>query len=172
MIVESIRSEFVKYKTFIEGAIDQVSDEQLHAVLGDDANSIAVLLRHLTGNLVSRFTDFLASDGEKSWRDRDQEFEYTQTSRHDLLEQWEKAWSILTSQLDSLADKQLEDTVIIRGNKLTVAEALHRSLAHYSYHAGQIIVIARYLLGKDWKYLTIPKGHSRDYNKNPNKEKL
>ncbi len=171
MIVESIRSEFVKYKTLIEGALDQVSDEHLHAVLGDDANSIAVLMRHLVGNLVSRFTDFLASDGEKSWRDRDQEFEYTQMSRHDLLEQWEKAWDILTFQLDSLTDRQLGDTVTIRGNELTIAEALHRSLAHFSYHAGQIIVIARYVHGKNWKYLTIPKGHSRDYNRNPDKEK-
>jgi uncharacterized damage-inducible protein DinB len=170
-IVESIRGEFVRYKALAEGAIAQVPDAQLSTTLGDTANSIAVICWHVSGNLRSRFTDFLASDGEKPWRKREEEFAARSVPRAELLAKWNQGWEVLLAALDGLADAQLTDTVTIRGQQFLVHEALHRALAHVSYHVGQIVYVGKALRGAEWRYLSIPPGQSDAYNKQPGNEK-
>jgi hypothetical protein len=171
MIIESLRSEYLRYKNLAEGAIAQIDDKVIYQIFGDESNSIAIVMNHLSGNLKSRFTDFLTSDGEKPWRHRDEEFEETKLSRDELLRTWEEAWSVLWNELENLTDEQLQNSVKIRGEELKVIEALHRSLTHFSYHVGQIVFIAKSSLGKNWKSLSIPEGKSEQYNENPAKEK-
>ncbi|MEJ2049612.1 MAG: DUF1572 family protein [Calditrichota bacterium] len=171
MIIESLRSEYLRYKNLAEGAIAQVDDNVIYQIFGDESNSIAIIMNHLSGNLKSRFTDFFTSDGEKPWRHRDEEFEETKLSRDELLHTWEEAWSVLWNELENLRDEQLQNSVKIRGKELAVIQALHRSLTHFSYHVGQIVFIAKSSLGKNWKSLSIPKSKSRQYNENPVKEK-
>lgn len=154
-----------------EKALSQVPDEDLNEVLGADNNSIAMIVRHLSGNLVSRFTDFLTSDGEKPWRNRDSEFEDTTYDRQDVEQLWVEGWDVLESELSRLSDDHLQRHVYIRGQSLTVNQALCRSLAHVSYHVGQIVFLARIFNGGDWQWITIPKGRSQEYNRNPTKEK-
>jgi hypothetical protein len=156
-IVGSIEGEYRRYKAAGEGAIEQLADEQLSHVMGSGGNSIATLVWHISGNLESRFMDFLHSDGEKLWRDRDAE--------------WEKGWTVLFRSLADLDDECLHSMVKIRGVVLSVHEALHRSLAHTSYHVGQIVFVAKALRGGEWRYLTIPPGGSAAYNENPVAEK-
>ena len=171
MIVESIRGEYLRYKALAEAAIGQLTDDQLSARAADTDNSIAVICRHLSGNFLSRFTDFLTSDGEKPWRRREEEFAASNVIRADLLEHWQRGWQTLLSALAPLTDDQLGLTVTIRGQPLLVREALLRSLAHASYHVGQIVYLAKALRGKDWKYLSIPPGRSDAYNQAPAWEK-
>ena len=157
MIIESIRFEYQRYKSLAEKAIAQVKDDDLHRALGDDGNSIAVTMNHLSGNLKSRFTNFLTEDGEKSWRNRDDEFEQRLEIRMNLLKKWDESWRILFDQIDLLNDSDFGKVVRIRGKELTVSDALQRSLAHVSYHVGQIVLMARAHVGKDWKSLSIPR---------------
>ncbi|RMD93371.1 MAG: DUF1572 domain-containing protein [Calditrichaeota bacterium] len=171
MIIESIKFEYQRYKKLAEGTFAQVPDEALTRVFGDDNNSISILVGHISGNLKSRFTDFLTSDGEKPWRNRDKEFEDQGFSRAEMLKAWEEGWQVLFNTLDSLHDDQLGDRVSIRGVELTVIEALHRSLTHISYHVGQIVFIGKMVAGAAWKSLSIPRGGSAAYNQNPTKEK-
>jgi hypothetical protein len=170
-IIESIEGEYRRYKALAEGAIDQLSDEQLSQASSSEENSIATIVWHISGNLESRFTDFLNSDGEKPWRDRESEFAQRQVSHAELHEKWERGWVVLFQNLAGLNDDHLQWVVKIRGVGLSVTEALHRSLAHTSYHVGQIVFLAKALRGADWKYLTIPPGGSGAYNKNPFAEK-
>jgi uncharacterized damage-inducible protein DinB len=170
-IVGSIEGEYRRYKKLGEGAIDQLTDEQLSRVSASAGNSVATLVWHISGNLASRFTDFLQSDGEKPWRDRDDEFVHRTVRRAELREKWEKGWSVLLRSLAGLDDERLHDMVKIRGVPLSVHEALHRSLAHTSYHVGQIVFLARAFRGAEWRYLTIPPGGSAAYNENPVAEK-
>jgi uncharacterized damage-inducible protein DinB len=170
-IVGSIEGEYRRYKTLGEGAIEQLTDEQLSQVSASAGNSIATLVWHISGNLASRFTDFLQSDGEKPWRDRDDEFLHRTVLRADLREKWEKGWTVLLRSLADLDDEQLHEPVKIRGVQLSVHEALHRSLAHTSYHVGQIVFLAKAFRGAEWRYLTIPPGGSAAYNENPFAEK-
>ncbi|KAA3612364.1 MAG: DUF1572 domain-containing protein [Calditrichaeota bacterium] len=172
MMINSIIAEFRRYKQLGEKTIDQVADKDLTAIVGADNNSISILVGHLSGNLKSRFTDFLTTDGEKEWRNRDGEFEEPQLSRTELLELWEAGWTVLFNTLDSLHDNDLAKVVKIRGIELTVIEALHRSLAHVSYHVGQIVLIGRSCVGDKWQSLSIPKKGSAEYNANPTKEKI
>ena len=172
MIIESIKSEYERYKSLAEGAISQVKDDDLHKKLGDDDNSIAVIMNHLSGNFKSRFTNFLTEDGEKSWRDRDGEFDERMESRARLLERWEESWKILYDQIDALKDSDLGKMIKIRGKELNVCDALQRSLAHASYHVGQIVLMARVFAGSKWQSLSIPRGKSREYNLNPTKERI
>jgi hypothetical protein len=169
--VESIEAEFVRYKKLAEGAMDQLSPEEICRPSADGNNSIATIAWHVSGNLESRFTDFLTSDGEKPWRNRESEFEARSVDRRELLEKWERGWKILFDALTGLGDDDLRREVAIRGIPLAVHAALHRSLAHASYHAGQIVLLAREARGKDWKYLSIPPGGSAAYNRNPTREK-
>jgi hypothetical protein len=169
-IVESIRAEYLRYKTLAEGAIDQLSDADLSREGPSGGNSIAVLCWHISGNLKSRFTDFLASDGEKPWRDREEEFRARTVGRTALLEKWNDGWKVLLDTLDALTGDDLKKTVTIRQQPLIVHEALHRSLAHTAYHVGQIVYIAKEFRGGAWNYLSIPPGQSAAYNKTPKYE--
>ena len=171
MIISSIKSEYLRYKKLGEGAIEQIPNDGINKVFGEDNNSIAVIVYHISGNLKSRFTDFLKTDGEKSWRKRDTEFFERNFTREELTEIWNEGWNVLMETLAILSDADLNKVVTIRNKELTVIEALHRSLAHTSYHVGQIVYIARTIIGKDWKSLSIPRGESVKYNKNPVKEK-
>jgi len=158
-VVASIEGEYRRYKTLGENAVNQLPDAQLADAAGS-SNSIAIIVWHLAGNLTSRFTDFLTSDGEKLWRDRDSEFLARQVTRAELQAKWEDGWRVLFAALSALTDADLAKTVTIRGQPHTVAEALHRSLAHTSYHVGQIVFVAKALRGADWRYLSIPPGRS------------
>ena len=169
-IIESIRGEYLRYKKLAEAAIAQVDEAQLSAVPSAESNSIAIVCWHVSGNLKSRFTDFLNSDGEKPWRNREEEFDARTVSRADLLAKWEDGWAALLAALSELTDDHLTREVKIRGQAVSVLEALHRSLAHTSYHVGQIVYIAKSLNGTAWQTLSIPKGASAAYNQNPGRE--
>ena len=171
MIISSIKYEYLRYKKLGEGAIIQTPEDGLNKVFGDENNSISVIAAHISGNLNSRFTDFLTTDGEKPWRKRDAEFEERNLTKSELLQLWDDGWLVLFTTLDELSDDDLDKTVTIREKELAVADALHRSLAHVSYHVGQIVYIARMIVGKEWKSLSIPRGGSNAYNQNPDKEK-
>jgi len=170
-IVGSLEAEYRRYKQLGEEAMAQLPEEQLGQASGPGANSVATIVWHISGNLASRFTDFLHSDGEKPWRDRDSEFLQRSVSRAELLERWEAGFSVLFGSLAEVDDETLHAPVTIRGVSLTVYEALHRSLAHTSYHVGQIVFLAKELRSGRWRWLTIPPGGSAAYNKNPFAEK-
>ena len=171
MVIESIKSEYNRYRALAESAIKQVRDEDIQKLVGETENSIAILLNHLSGNLKSRFTNFLTEDGEKEWRNRDDEFEQQDITRETLLEKWNEAFNILFAELNKLTDDDLSRKVKIRGIELSVSDALTRSLSHLAYHVGQIVLMARLHVGSAWKSLSIPKGKSQEYNFNPSKEK-
>ena len=166
--IKSIESEYRRYKTLAERALEQVPDSQLSAPGPADGNSLAVVCWHLSGNLRSRFTDFLTSDGEKPWRRRDEEFEARTVSRAELLAKWDQGWTILLDTLAELTDDTLDRTVSIRGQTLRVHDALHRSLAHTAYHVGQIVYLARALRDGEWTSLSIPPGQSDTFNRQLN----
>ena len=170
-IIDSIRAEYLRYRALAEAAIDQLTEDQLSADGANGGNSVAVICWHVSGNLRSRFTEFLTSDGEKPWRKREEEFRARTVTRDELLSKWNKGWDALLGTLANLTDEQLQVTVTIRGQPLRVHEALHRSLAHLSYHVGQIVYLAKSLRGKDWKYLSIPPGKSDEYNQAPKLER-
>lgn len=170
-MIKDFVDEYSRYRVIGEKAMRQVSDADLNKVLGVDNNSIATIVRHISGNLLSRFTDFLTSDGEKPWRNRDSEFEALEFTRHQLEDMWARSWNLLESELSKLTDNQLEQRVLIRGTEWTVHEALCRSLAHASYHIGQLVLIARALSEGNWKWISIPRGESVEYNRNPTMEK-
>ena len=169
-IVGSIRAEYLRYKALAEGAIAQLDDSDL-VVTPTGGNSIAIICWHVAGNLRSRFTDFLTTDGEKPWRKRDEEFQSRRVSRTELLAHWDRGWNVLVDTLSTLTDEDLSRTVTIRAQPLLVSEALHRSLAHASYHVGQIVYIAKGLCGERWRFLSIPPGQSDRYNAQPTLEK-
>jgi uncharacterized damage-inducible protein DinB len=166
-IIESIRGEYLRYKALAEAGIEQLSEDELSTPGPNGGNSIAVICWHISGNLQSRFTEFLTSDGEKPWRARDEEFQARTVTRADLLSKWNQGWNVLLGTLATLTEEQLQLTVTIRGQPLRVHEALHRSLAHLSYHVGQIVYVAKSLRGKDWTFLSIPPGKSDTYNQTP-----
>jgi uncharacterized damage-inducible protein DinB len=170
-LVESMRGEYLRYKALAEKAIDQLRDEELGQPGAADDNSIATICWHISGNLQSRFSDFLTTDGEKPWRDREREFDERRVNRAELLEFWKAGWDTLTSAPNTLSDADLGRTVTIRRQSLLVHEALHRSLAHAAYHVGQIVYIAKHLRGQDWKSLSIPRGQSGAYNQRPTGER-
>lgn len=164
-LLKDIRKRFQSYRDLGEKALMQLKNEHLHRVTGEEGNSIYVIVRHMSGNLQSRFTDFLTSDGEKSWRDRDQEFE--ENPMADLTETmtlWNLGWNILFKALDELKPEDLHRTIAIRGESLRVPDALLRQLSHHAYHVGQVVYLAKSFLNKDWQSLSIPKGHSQDFN--------
>jgi len=162
--ISSIKNQFRQYKTLGEKAIDQVPDEKIYWQYNPESNSIAIIVKHLAGNMLSRFTDFYNSDGEKKWRDRDAEFENEPLSRERLKALWDEGWDCLFQVLNSLSAADLLKVVVIRNEEHTVVEAINRQLTHYAYHIGQIIFIAKIVLGNEWKTLTIPKNASRAIN--------
>jgi Protein of unknown function (DUF1572) len=167
-LIRSIESEYRRYKTLAERALEQVSEAQLSTPGPADGNSLPVVCWHLPGNLRSRFTDFLTSDGEKPWRQRDEEFEARTVSRAELMAKWEQGWKILLDALAELSDEALDRTVTIRGQALRVHEALHRSLAHTAYHVGQIVYLAKAFRGEGWTSLSIPRGQSDAFTRQLN----
>ena len=170
-LIESIRSEYIRYKQLAEDAMAQLEEDSLASPGPNDGNSIATICWHMSGNLASRFTDFLDSDGEKPWRRREEEFLARQVTRAEVLTKWGQGWDVLFGALGALTDADLGRTVTIRQQPLRVDEALHRSLAHTSYHVGQIVYLAKAMKGKDWRYLSIPPGQSAAYNAAPDKER-
>ena len=170
-LILSIEAEFRRHQTIAERALAQVAEEQLTAPGPGDGSSLATIVWHIAGNLRSRFTDFLTTDGEKPWRHREEEFERRVVTREDLEKRWADGWKILLDTLASLTDADLARTVTIRRQELAVHQALHRSLAHISYHVGQIVYIAKAWCGSDWAYLSIPPGQSEAYNRHPTLEK-
>ena len=160
----ALETEFYRAKQYMEAAIAQVSDISLHEQIGPRQNSIAVIMQHLHGSMLSRFTDFLHSDGEKRSRNRDAEFVDQDLSRDRLMMLWDQAWSCVFDSTATLTDRDLSRVVTVRGEPHTVALALARQVAHYSWHAGQIALIAKHFVGERWKYLTIPPGRSEESN--------
>lgn len=162
--LSAIKNAFEANKHLADCAVAQVPDDKLHVALDEHTNSIAVIMKHVAGNLTSRWTDFLMTDGEKPWRNRDDEFMDSFGSRAELLECWDRGWAVLLSALQSLTPEDLAKTVTIRGEPHTVPLALARSLGHTCYHVGQIVQVARIHAGDDWTTLTIPRGGSQHYN--------
>jgi uncharacterized damage-inducible protein DinB len=162
--VEAIADEFTRYKALGEAAIAQLGDEELVATASDGGNSIVAIVWHLAGNLESRFTDFRTTDGEKPWRDRDDEFVLRTVTRSELLEKWERGWRALLGALGELSDADLLATVTIRRQQLRIDQALQRSLAHAAYHIGQIVFLAKQIRSGGWRCLSIPLGGSAAHN--------
>ncbi len=163
MIQETI-SSFRLNKGWTDKAIAQLTDEKLHIALDPNTNCIAVIMKHVAGNLLSRWTDFLTTDGEKPWRNRDDEFVDTFGTRGELIAYWESGWQRLFDTLSSLSPNDLSKTITIRGEPHSVPLAIQRSLAHTAYHVGQIMLIARILAGDQWTTITIPRGASANFN--------
>lgn len=170
-LIKSIEAEFRRYKALAESALEQVQENHLSEPGPNGGNSLAIICWHVAGNLQSRFTDFLASDGEKPWRNREEEFSKRSVTRNELTEKWNKGWNVLFSTLSELSDENLTQMILLRGQKLPVHEALHRALAHVSYHVGQIVYVSHAFRGSEWKYLSIPPGGSAAYNADPRFEK-
>jgi len=166
-VIDSIEAEYRQYRKLGEGAIAQLTPAQLCQVPPRSGNSVAMIVWHVSGNLRSRFTDFLTNDGEKPDRDRESEFGPREVSREELLRKWDEGWDLLFRALGELDDSHLARTVTIRGLPLSVLAALHRSLAHAAFHVGQMVFLGRMLRGPDWRYLTIPPGLSEQFNRNP-----
>jgi hypothetical protein len=160
----SIRKQFEYYKMLGDKTFNQLSEEQLFWQPSPGSNSIAVIIKHLWGNMLSRWTDFLLSDGEKNWRDREAEFDNDISTRAVLLERWEQGWQCLFQALDQLTEVDLSKIIYIRNMGHTVLEAINRQLAHYPYHVGQIVFIGKWIQNDNWQSLSIPKGLSNTYN--------
>lgn len=162
--LNSIKKQFLYYKMLGEKAMDQLEPEQLFVSLNQDTNSIATIIKHISGNMLSRWTDFLTTDGEKEWRNRDAEFENDLTTKEDVLNVWNKGWDCLLEALNSLTPAQLSTIIYIRNEGHTVIEAINRQLAHYPYHVGQIVFYAKQLKNSSWDSLSIPRNKSTTYN--------
>ncbi len=163
-VINGSVSAFRSNKGWADKAISQLSDDKLHIALDANTNSIAVIMKHVAGNLLSRWTDFLTTDGEKSWRNRDDEFVDTFKDRDQLVTHWESGWNTLFDSLSALSSDDLGKNVTIRGELHSVPLAMQRSLAHSTYHIGQIILISRILAGDNWTTITIPRGGSSNFN--------
>lgn len=162
--LEEVRRQLRGHKRMGEGAMSQLGDQDFFATLDPEANSVAVLVKHLAGNMRSRFTDFLSSDGEKPNRFRDREFELSPaTTRAEVLVWWEEGWTCVFNAIDSLTPGDVMRSVTIRGEPHTVLQAINRQLAHYAQHIGQIVFVAKHLRSKEWKTLSIPRGKSEEY---------
>ena len=153
-----------QYKKLADRAMAQVTDEHLATALDGEMNSIAVIVKHMAGNMKSRWTDFLTSDGEKPDRNRDTEFVEPPASREAILKLWEQGWHYVFAALESLTDQDLTHTVTIRGEAHSVMQAINRQVAHYAYHCGQIVFLAKHFSGATWQSLSVPKGHSPAFN--------
>lgn len=160
----SIKKQFLYYKLLGEKAIEQVPEEKLFWVSDEESNSIAMIVKHLWGNMLSRWTDFLSSDGEKPWRNRDAEFENDIQTKSEMMQKWDDGWDCLLNTLNSLQPEDLERMIYIRNEGHTVLEAINRQLAHYPYHVGQIVFLARMLREGHWKSLSIARNQSSQYN--------
>jgi hypothetical protein len=165
--IQNTRNLFLYYKQLGDQSMAQLEEKELFWKYAADENSIATIVKHLSGNMLSRWTDFMTADGEKTWRNRDDEFEdATLKNKAEVLEAWEKGWNCLFEAIDPLTDEDLEHIIYIRNQGHTVVEAINRQLGHYAYHVGQLVLLAKLQKGKAWQPLSIGKGASKDYNKN------
>ena len=162
--LESIKKQFEYYKSLGDKTFSQLSDEQLFWQPNLESNSVAIIANHLAGNMLSRWTNFLTEDGEKDWRNRDQEFEDVLKSRAELEAKWEAGWSCLFNAINPLKDSDLEKEIFIRNMGHTVTEAINRQYAHYTYHIGQLVYVGKMATNENWASLSIPKGNSKAYN--------
>lgn len=162
--LESTKKQFEYYKHLGEKAMEQLNEEQLFWQPDPDTNSIAIIVKHLAGNMLSRWTDFLNSDGEKEWRNRDGEFEADLQSRDEVTQVWNKGWECLFAAINPLTITDLNKTVYIRNQGHSVVDAINRQLAHYPYHIGQMVFLAKMMKQANWKSLSIPKGESQKFN--------
>jgi hypothetical protein len=162
--LESIIKRMKNYKDLGDKTFEQLEEKDFHFQPNNECNSIAIILQHIGGNMLSRFTNFLTEDGEKEWRQRDDEFELHRFSKQQLIDIWEKGWKCLLDILETLTEDDLLKTIYIRKEPLTVIDAINRQFAHYPYHIGQIIFIGKIIKGNAWISLSIPKGKSQEYN--------
>jgi len=163
--LDEVRRQFRGHKRLAEGAIAQLKDEELFLALDSESNSIAILVKHLAGNMRSRFTDFLTTDGEKPNRDRDQEFEMNPaTTRVDVMRWWEEGWLLVFATIEALTPEDVMRTVAVRGEPLTALQAINRQVAHYAYHTGQIVFLAKHFRSGEWKTLSVVRGRSKEFN--------
>lgn len=162
--LESVKKQFEYYKLLGEKTFAQIEDDQLNWQYNGESNSIAIIVKHLSGNMLSRWTDFLTSDGEKEWRNRDAEFESDLTTREHLLKEWNEGWQCLFEALNALTEEDLEREIFIRNQGHTVMEAINRQLAHYPYHVGQIVFLGKMIKNNGWVSLSIPRNTSQEYN--------
>lgn len=162
--LESTHKQFLYYKTLGDRTIAQLNDDELFWQYNPESNSIAIIVKHLWGNMLSRWTDFLTTDGEKEWRQREAEFDPDIKSREELLEKWEAGWQCLFTALDSINEEDFATTIYIRNMGHTIPEAINRQLAHYAYHVGQMVYLGRMMKGAAWESLSIPRGESKAYN--------
>lgn len=163
--IEDSLAVFRYYKKLAERAMEQVTDAQLFALLDDEANSIAIIVKHMTGNMRSRWTDFLTTDGEKPNRNRDSEFIDPPATREALLKDWEEGWSRVVHAIEPLTDADLGRTITIRGEAHSVMQAINRQLAHYPHHVGQIVLLAKHFAGPQWQSLSVPRNQSAEFNR-------
>lgn len=164
---ESVKARSASMKAYAEGAIEQLTDDELDWMPNAESNSISVQIRHLHGNMVSRWTDPLTTDGEKPSRDRDSEFEDEVLSRRELMERWEEGWAAFFGSLESFSEDDLLKQIHIRGNLLSLLDGIHRQFFHSAYHVGQIVGLAKQIKGSDWKTLSIPRGQSKTWTQPP-----
>lgn len=160
----SSRKQFEYYKMLGERTFDQLSEEDFFWQYNEESNSIAIIIKHLWGNMMSRWTDFLTTDGEKKWRSREAEFEADIKHVNVLLGKWKEGWECVFTALDSINEENFETPIFIRNQEHTIVEAINRQVGHYTYHIGQIVYIGRMLKGKEWKNLSIPRGKSKEFN--------
>ena len=162
--LNSIKRQFEYYKSLGEKTFDQLDEKDLFWQFNNESNSISIIVNHLSGNMKSRWTDFLTSDGEKEWRNRDLEFEAFITTKEELLSKWNDGWKCLFDALISIEEQNFDTEIFIRNQSHSIIEAVNRQFAHYSYHIGQIVYIGRMIKGNEWKSLSIPKGKSSHFN--------
>ena len=162
--LDSAKRQFMMYKQLGEKAMAQIEEKDLCWHANDDSNSINTIVKHLWGNMLSRWTDFLTTDGEKPWRKRDDEFADEKFVRSELMQKWDEGWQCLFNALNSITDADLEKIIYIRNEGHTILEAINRQIAHYSYHVGQIVYISKLLSKDEWKSLSIPRNKSNEYN--------
>lgn len=162
--IDSVKKQFEYYKWLGEQTMHQLPEHALFEQINADSNSVAIIVKHLSGNMLSRWTDFLNSDGEKDWRERENEFQNDIQSKSQLMEIWDKGWACLLNALEELDAEDLNKEIFIRNQGHTVVQAINRQLAHYPYHIGQIVFIGKMVLGENWKSLSIPRGSSQAYN--------
>jgi hypothetical protein len=162
--LKSVQKQFEYYKMLGEKTFEQLSDEQLFWQFNEESNSIATIVKHLWGNMLSRWTDFLTTDGEKEWRKRDEEFDNDIADRTELIDKWNESWTCLFNAINPLTDNDLAKEIFIRNQGHSITEATNRQLAHYPYHIGQIVFIGKMLCNDKWTSLSIPKRNSKEYN--------
>ncbi len=162
--LNSAITQFAYYRKLGERTFEQLNDADLFWRFNDESNSIAIIIRHMAGNMLSRWTDFLTSDGEKNWRNRDTEFEDAVSTRENLMDTWNSGWECLFNSLNTITPDDWEKTINIRNEPHRIEDAINRQLAHYPYHVGQIVHIGKMITGAKWHSLSIPKGNSDQYN--------